>query len=507
MVACRAAAMARENGTALGQGGLSLGVAKLFFLVAGYVVSVALARLLSPTAFGQYRVVSDLVAVPNMVLIQSLLFAVSRPMSAELASHSAEAARPVYGGLRRRGFAMALGLGGLVTGVFFLGAELLARHYFKDPATVTPLRVVAPIPLIYALYAVNVGTLNATRRFHLQATLDIFMAATKTGLMLVAAGIGFGLGGVMGGFTGASALALTLSLVFIAWSQGEYTSRQSAEVGRTVLPAMAKFTGMLLLFTGAVNLLVAADLLILQKFVVSEAQKDLVGFYSSANLVARVPYSIMVAVSLVMFPLIATLHARDDQAQISRYVSATARVCVVLLTFMSSVGAAAAPEVQKLLFPAAYGQVAEELRFLVWGLSGYSLAVTAAWICNSNLQTRLALVLVGMPLATVAAAGWVLVPQGFTSGAAQAVAIAGGVGAVAALAALYRFYGARLSPGFLLKIAGAIALVELAARAWMPTGKLGILIKLVGLAAVFAGVVLGTRAVSVAEVKGLRRAR
>src|SRR5688572_23299625 len=163
--------MAKDEGTALGQGGLSLAVAKLFFLVAGYVVSVALARLLTPAAFGQYRVVSDLIAVPNMVLIQSLLFAVSRPMSAELAANSAQAAGQVYRGLRRRGFAIAVGLGGLVTAVFFFGADLLAEHYFHDPNTATPLRVVAAIPLIYATYAVNVGTLNATRRFHLQATL------------------------------------------------------------------------------------------------------------------------------------------------------------------------------------------------------------------------------------------------------------------------------------------------------------------------------------------------
>jgi stage V sporulation protein B len=426
-------------------------------------------------------------------------------MSAELASRPLEAARPVYAGLRRRGFVMALGLGGLVTAVFFIGADLLATYYFKDANTVIPLRVVAPIPLIYAMYAVNVGTLNATRRFHLQATLDIVMAASKTGLMLVAAGVGFGLGGVMGGFTGASLLALTLSVGFIAWSQGSY--RQSAAIGRIELPGMARFTGLLLLFTGAVNLLVAADLLILQKFVTSEAQKVLVGFYSSANLVARVPYSVMVAVSLVMFPLIATLNARDDQAQISRYVTATTRVCVMLLVFMSSVGASAAPEVQKLLFPAAYGQVAEELRFLVWGLSGYSLAVTAAWICNSNHQGRLALGLVGAPLATVVVAAAVLVPRSFTGGAAMAVAIAGAVGAALALLALHRFYGARLSLGFLIKIVGAAAAVEVASRAWAPAGKVAILAKLVGLAALFVAVVVISRAVTVDEVRGLRRAR
>ena len=84
----------------------------------------------------------------------------------------------------------------------------------------------------------------------------------------------------------------------------------------------------------------------LKQFTTTAAQKDAVGFYSSANLVARVPYSMMNAVSLVMFPLIATLQAQSDKAQIQRYVTATAKISVFLLCFMSSVGAGAAPEVK-----------------------------------------------------------------------------------------------------------------------------------------------------------------
>ena len=94
----------------LGTGGISIGFAKLFFLFAGYAVSIYLTQLVSPATYGDYNVLSQFITVPNMVLIQSLLFAVSRPMSAELASRPLEEARPVYAGLRRRGFAMALGL-------------------------------------------------------------------------------------------------------------------------------------------------------------------------------------------------------------------------------------------------------------------------------------------------------------------------------------------------------------------------------------------------------------
>ena len=67
----------------LGTGGISIGFAKLFFLFAGYAVSIYLTQLVSPATYGDYNVLSQFITVPNMVLIQTLLFAVSRPMSAE----------------------------------------------------------------------------------------------------------------------------------------------------------------------------------------------------------------------------------------------------------------------------------------------------------------------------------------------------------------------------------------------------------------------------------------
>lgn len=480
----------------LGTGGISIGFAKLFFLIAGYAVSTYLTYLVSPATYGDYNVLSQIIAIPNMVLIQTLLFAVSRPMAAEYG-----AGLPSYEGLRRRGFRVALIAGGAVAAVLMLGAGPIAGYFLTDPALAEPLRIVAPIPLIYAVYAVNVGTLNAIRRFQLQASLDIVMAATKAGLIIGAAALGFGLTQILGGFTLASLLALALSVAFVIMSR---PPRGPADPARA-LPPMARFAAVLAVFTAGVNLLQGFDLFVLKRLAITPAMEDAVGFYSSAALIARVPYSMMNAVSLVMFPLIATLHAARDEAEISRYVGATARVSVLLLAFMSSVCASAAPEVQRLLFPAAYASAAGELRLLVWGLSGYSLTITAAWIFNSAHASRAAIALVAVPLVAVAGLALGLAPMYFTAGAALAVAIAGGLGALVSLLALTRTFKARVSPLFFVKIAAAAGLVELAARAWSPGGKLGILVKLAALAVVFIVAVAATRAVSPAELRALRK--
>jgi len=479
----------------LGTGGISIGFAKLFFLIAGYTVSIYLTRLVSPATYGDYNVLSQLITIPNMVLIQTLLFAVSRPMSAEYPT-----GLPSYDGLRRRGFRVALVAGGLVAAILFFGAGPIALFFLDDPALAEPLRIVAPIPLIYAVYAVNVGTLNAIRRFQLQATLDIVMAASKAALIIGAAALGYGLAHILGGFTLASLLVLALSIVFVIISRPADSGG-----GAGPLPRMASFAAVLAVFTAGVNLLQGFDLFVLKNLATTPAMEDAVGFYSSAALIARVPYSMMNAVSLVMFPLIATLHAARDEAEISRHVGGTARISALLLAFMSSVCASAAPEVQRLLFPAAYASAADELRLLVWGLSGYSLTITSAWIFNSAHRSRAAIALVAVPLLAVAGLSLTLAPVYFTTGTAISVAVAGGLAAVVSLLALTRVFKARVSPLFLAKLAVAAVAVEAVARLWSPAGKLGILAKLAALALVFITVVVATRAVQPAELRALRR--
>ncbi|MCA9657391.1 MAG: oligosaccharide flippase family protein [Myxococcales bacterium] len=500
--AAETATTADEGGgkrTNLQSGGLALAFAKLFFLIAGYAISIVLTRLVPPETFGLYGVISMVIAVPNMVLIQTVLFTVSRPLAAEITKGLGS-----YRVLRRRGFRLGLVLGGLVTLVFLAGAEPLAVRFLRDPDLIGPLRAVAAIPLIYALYAVNIGTLNATRRFGMQAALDIVMAASKASLIIGAAAIGLGLAEILGGFTLAAGVALVLSVVLVRVARPPGVATAPAP---SVIPPMTAFAGSLLLFTAVVNLLLASDLLLLKRFVVTAADEAAVGFYTSANLVARVPYSLMNAVSLMMFPLVATLHALEDAPRLRRYVAETAKVTALLLCLLSGVAAAASGEIQRLLFPAAYGAVASELKLMVWGFSGYSFAVTCAWILNSTERSRIAVGLVLVPLIAVGIAATLLVPGGATMGAATAVAIAGAAAAAASLGILHRVFRAHLQPLFILKLAAAIAATELLGRAWAAEGKIMILAKLSALTIVFVGVILASRAVTIAEVKELRRAR
>jgi O-antigen/teichoic acid export membrane protein len=370
-----------------------------------------------------------------------------------------------------------------------------------DPSLTTPIQAVAPISVFYAFYAINIGTINATRRFSWQAGCDIFMATAKAGLIITFAAMGFGLAATLGGFTLASVAALILSIFLVRFLRPREMAEQKREA-----PAMAAFVIVLVVFTGSTNLLQSLDVFVLKSFAIDAGQHDAVGFYSSAQLVALVPLSLMNAVSLTMFPLIATLSASDDREKVRRYVSETTKVTVLLLALMASVGAAAAVEIQALLFPQAYGQAAADLRLLVWGYSGYSVAITTAWILNSSGRSRVAVGLVLAVLVTVGIAARLWVPELFDIGAARAVALAGGVGLVLSLAALRHAFGSGLPVLWTVKVVAAVVAVEYLGSIWAADGKILILAKLTALTITFVAIIMATRAVTVRELRELRRA-
>ncbi|MBC8067675.1 MAG: oligosaccharide flippase family protein [Deltaproteobacteria bacterium] len=487
----------RKSG--LGGDGIWLGIAKLWFLVASYAITISLTHLLSADVYGSYYAIARLIAVPNMVIIYTLLFSVSRPLAAQYDSGC-----PDYAALRARGIKVALGLGGPTAVVLFLAAPLLA-DWLADPSLTDAIRVVAPISLVYALYAINLGTLNAVRQFRRQASLDIAMATSKSVFIIAAAAAGLGLVATVGGFTLASVFALLLSLAMVRRVAPRPTAPSQP------LQSMASFAGLLVVFTAITNLLQSIDMLLLKSFAMAVEQNEAVGFYASAQQIALVPYSLMNAVALLAFPLIASIDVEREQAKVRLYIQQTAKVAIVLLAFMSSVGSACADEIQALLFPKAYGAAADELRLLVWGFSGYSFAVTVAWILNSAKRSRAAVLLVTVPLVVVWIAGRVLIPTMFTGGAAWAVGGAGALAVVTAMIALQRTFSAHIPMLQLLRVGLCVAVVELAARVW-PTvraagmvGKLAIVAKLGVLAVVFIGAALLTKTVTVAELKGLRR--
>lgn len=358
-----------------GRGLALITLAKLYFILTGFVVQVGLPRLLgSPVAFGRYSLVMSIASVVNNVLIAATVQSISKRVSED------EALAPAR---LRQGLLLQLGVGASLTALMFFGAPGLAKVAYDDAITQL-LRIASGVPLCYALYAALVGSLNGRRLFGQQAKLDITFSTMRTAGMLGGAALGLGAAGALGGFALGALGILLVALVVVG-------------VGRRGprLPLRAWFGFLLpiVLFQTMLNGTLLLDVWVLSNTVaqlgietglaVADAAAKAtayVGLYKAGQNFAFVPYQVILAVTFVVFPLVSKATATGDIAAARGHVHAALRFSTIALFAMAAPISGAAEALIRFAYGETFLAGAETLRVLVFGEVMLALFVIIATI-------------------------------------------------------------------------------------------------------------------------------
>ena len=164
-----AAGRAADGATAA-KGAVFISIAKIYFMLSGFVQQVLLTRFLGLADYGAFAVVNNVISIVNNTVVQATIQAVSK-FTAENDAR-AEA-------VQRAGVRMQVVLGAALALALFWGAPFVAAFVHAERYT-TALRIAALIPFLYAVYAVFVGSANGLRQFRTQATFDIGFSTSKT---------------------------------------------------------------------------------------------------------------------------------------------------------------------------------------------------------------------------------------------------------------------------------------------------------------------------------------
>ncbi len=457
-----------------GRGALFIGFAKGFFMVAGFLQRVLLARFISPAEYGAFSVVNNAISTVNNTMVQGTIQSVSK----FTAENDARA-----GAVQRAGLKMQAGLGLLIAGVFVLAAPTIAR-FVKAPEHVQLFRLVAAIPLVYAFYAVFVGTANGLRKFHLQAGFDVGFSTAKTILLLVGAVVGRMLGhsvaGAFLGFVAAAAIILLVAGRTIGLGAGSQT-----------FPAkrLIAFMGGVVLYTLLINLALNYDLLLLRRFAgaaVPGAPADaLAGAYEAVRNLALLPYQALLVVTFVIFPLVSRATFAADGEATAAYVRQTLRYALILGAAIAVALSARPSALLAILYPKAYGVGAHALPILAAGIVALALLSIAGSIVTASGRPDIAVAMVALTLAVGSALAFAIVPgtrpgPAMLTAAALATALGMVCGLLAALLYLWRRFAAWPPPLSVLRVAAAATLATGFARVIPGNGKM------VGLAATAA---------------------
>ena len=425
--ATRTTAPARGEASQAGRGVIYIGLAKIYFILAGLSIELLLPRLLGDVLFGAYGVVVSAVSPINNVLVTGTIQAGSRFTAQQPAQ-----ARAVQAASLR----MQLRLGLPVAAIFMLGAPVYA-HFVHDPSKIGLLLLGGVIIAGNAFYAVFVGTANGTRAFHKQAGLDMGFATLRATAILGTALLGLGVYGTIGGWAAAVFVILTLAALVVGLPG---RAPAGAPASPHPIRPLAVFFGSVAVYLVLLNLIMVADVHLLKRFATewfradpgamaalahvpgiaavdvptdpSRAADGQVGYYRAVQNLARLSYQVIIAGMFVIFPLVSRSTFANDRAATQRYIHAIMRYSLIFAMAVGTVMAANPAAVLDVVYPTAYAHLGgPALIALAFGNVGFCLFAIAGTILNGAGRTRDAIVIAAVTLVIAVLANVALLPQ------------------------------------------------------------------------------------------------
>lgn len=491
-----------------GRGGLAVAGAKVYFILLGLVQQVALPRVLGLDGYG---------ALSRVLSISSITYNPITTMSIQAMSRTVvESPREEVLTRVRRALGWHLLFGIALAALFGLGARQVAE-WAGAVHVEGPLRILALILLVYSVYTPLIGVANGQKRFLLQAGFDVTAATLRTlGLLTGAfAARRLSLSGPTGsalGFVVSASVVLVIAASAIGIGRAGPSGLSFRRYAALALP--------LLFGQALLNLLFQADSILIGRFA-SEAARDagaslakadaLVGAYRLTQMFSFLPYQILIAITFVLFPMLAIAAKAGDTAAIARYVGTGMRLSLIIAGAMVSVTCGLAPRLLELLFgheAATLGGRA--LTLLSLGFGAFAIFGILTTVLNSLGHERESLWVTAAAVALVAVLCFTRAKGGALSEHLlwlTAQATSAGLLSATLLAAwlVRRSAGALLSPLSLLRVLAALALAAGFARLAFPPGKLMTLVAAAITPCVYLACLVLTRELGRTDLELLRK--
>jgi len=490
-----------------GRGGIAVATAKLYFTLAGLVQQVLLPKILGLGGYGAISSVLSIAGIAYNPIVSTSIQAVSRGVA-----HSPDADQPAA---IRRTLSVQAALALPLAAVFFLLAEPIGR-FMGSPHLVPGLRVISGVIFFYGLYAPFIGVVNGQKRFHYQAGFDIACATLRTGGLLV--GAWWFATRWQRGVEGAAWGFVATAAVMFAGAAAVVGLGRAGKGGPSVREHLV-FLAPLLLGQGLQNLLLQADLTLLRTYasasavaagLPAQAADPLVGAYRATQLFSFLPYQLLMAVTFVIFPMLATAHRDGDRAALARYVQNGVRVALVLAGLLVSVTSGLSAPLLRLVFSDEAAVLASRsMPLLTLGFGAFAIFGILSTVLNSLKHERAATAITTLAFSLVVLLCWVRVRGGAFGPDLlwrTALATSGGIGIATLGAALLvkRAAGAVVPIASLLRVLVAMGSAIAVGRLLPAGGKLWTLVACAAVAAVYAALLLLTRELGAADLALVR---
>lgn len=469
----------------------------MIFMISGFAIYFTLPRILSTDDFGNYGVVVGFLSVFNMMLVVGTIQAVSKFVSEKPGQEPR---------VRQAAFRLQACVGGGTTLILLLGADLFARLFFQDPQLAWLIRIGAFMPVLYAFYSVVMGSFNGRKLYHKQATLDMTFALLKTGLIISGAWIAGSVHGAIGGFTVTGLVIMIIGLNMLRRSSADNSSSlpssQGIQPGFTSRRLLA-FQASVMILTLLSNLLINMDLFMVKALSPAMDSSAAAGLYTAVQTFARIPYVLVVALALVMFPLISDSTSSRNLEQSQKYIRGAFRFPLVIIAPVAIFISVYSRQCIGVVYPESYLEAAPVLMILALAELLLAMFYLATAVINGSGRPGVSIVGTVIAIICHVSACQLLIPRHGIVGAAWGSVIGWSIGFLVCAIYLFRQFKTLVKLNTVLRSVPAMVATWWIVSCLTLEGIMGLIIGFVATLVAYWGLLLIVRELSISELRSI----
>jgi stage V sporulation protein B len=359
------------------RGLLLLSIANFVAVVIGYLIHIILGRTLGPENYGIFNVVNSLIAVTSVITLSGIPVAIAKYVSEKEGTNAT---------MLKKGLLIQFGLTLPIFLIFILGADLIAQ-FMGDPSLAFLIRIAALGVPLSAMFGVLDSYLNGRKAFGKQMVNGVVLNIAKLSAVLLAL-LGFGVAGALGGYVFGTFCGMIIAGIFCFNLINKSKEEKQASIG---YKSLIKFSIPILVFSICLTLLYNIDIISVKSLLKSD---ELVGFYSAASMISRVPLLFLGAISTVLFPTLSGSIASGEISLTRKYISNAIRYLVLFLLPAAVIISLNSTGIVDLIYSSKYTPAGAPLSVLFFGfvfivfLQLFSTVINAGgkpWIIASIL--------------------------------------------------------------------------------------------------------------------------
>jgi len=383
-------------------------IAQLAFIISGYLIHFGLGRLLGPELYGIYGVALSLITISTIITNSGIPLALSKYVS-----ENESLAKIV----KKTALKLQLILSFSLFLVFFLLADFIAL-LLNDLKLISYIRLIAFVIPCYAFYSLFSNYLNGLREFKKQSKTIIFYSLSKLIAIFTLVFLGFAVFGAIAGFMIAPFLAMVLGIYYS--SKIKTMSRETFFPTRKIIC----FAAPMIVFSLSTTLIQNIDILAVKIFSPLELANKLTGFYNAASTISKIPYFLIPALTMALFPTISRLTSLKNHKLTRRYVQQALRYSLMFLLPFSFLVASTSPELMTLIYSKSYIDGSLPLPILTFGIMFLTLFVVTATIISGSGKPKIPMLILFFVVIIDYLLNFLLVPRYSLVGAAIATTFA-----------------------------------------------------------------------------------